>query len=146
VLDDYGGTDMYQLPPARLKILQGQDRLQCLRLSGRGLYRWYAGCCNTPIGNIVSPGLPVVGLIHSFIADPARVDEALGAVMSHVNIKSARRRLPEELTRRSSLPKYFLRIVGKMLLWKLTGQGRPSPFFDDAGNPVCEPKVLRPRA
>ncbi|MCB1917696.1 MAG: hypothetical protein KDG52_18535 [Rhodocyclaceae bacterium] len=145
VLDAYGGTDIYQLPPSRLKVLQGQDRVHCLRLTEKGLYRWYAGCCNTPIGNTLSAGVPVVGLIHSFIADPTRADPTLGPVMAHVHVKSARRRLPEEITRHASLSRYVVRIVGRMLIWKLTGQGRPSPFFDATGHPVSAPRIVAPR-
>lgn len=142
VLDAFGGTDIYQLPPARLRILQGQERLQNLRLTETGLYRWYAGCCNTPIGNVVSYRVPVVGLIHSFIADAGRADEVLGPVRSHVHLGSATRPLPDGITRHSSLPRYVVHIVGKMLRWKLTGQGSPSPFFDRAGKPLAEPTIL----
>ena len=36
VLDAQGGTDIYQLPPARLQIHQGHDQIRCLRLSSKG--------------------------------------------------------------------------------------------------------------
>ena len=145
VLDEYGGTDIYQLPPARVAIRQGQEQLRCLRLTEKGLFRWYAGCCNTPIGNTVSAGIPVVGLIHSFIADPATAQARLGPVKAYVNTGSAIGTLPAPVTHKSSMLGYVLKLVRKMLVWKLTGQGRPSPFFDDAGRPVCEPKILHPR-
>ncbi len=142
VLDEHGGTDIYQLPPARVEIRQGQDQLRCLRLTEKGLFRWYAGCCNTPIANTVSAGIPVVGLIHGFVADPAVAHARLGPVRAYVNTGSAIGPLPESITRKSSTLRYVLKIVRKMLVWKLTGQGRPSPFFDDKGHPVSEPKIL----
>ncbi|QID18433.1 hypothetical protein G3580_12810 [Nitrogeniibacter mangrovi] len=143
VLDACGGTDIYQLPPARLRLDQGQDRVRCLRLSAKGLYRWYAGCCNTPIGNTVSRGIPVVGLIHAFIADPA-AETTLGPVRAYVNTQSATGALPEAIARQSSLFPYVVKIVRKMLVWKLTGQGRPSPFFDPDGKPLSTPQIVAP--
>ena len=52
VLDGYGGTEVLQLSQGRLRLERGSDRLACLRLTPRGLLRWYAGCCDTPIGNV----------------------------------------------------------------------------------------------
>jgi len=66
-LDAFGGTDIYQAPASSIAIDRGQDRLRSMRLSEKGLIRWYAGCCNTPIGNTVNARLPFVGLIHTFI-------------------------------------------------------------------------------
>ena len=66
-LDAAGGTRIYQLPPANVQITGGQENLACLRLKEKGLIRWYAKCCNTPIGNTVSKSMPFIGLIHTFI-------------------------------------------------------------------------------
>ncbi|HEY0134646.1 MAG TPA: DUF6151 family protein, partial [Nannocystis sp.] len=66
VMNEQGGTDIYQMAPGRLKITAGVDALRCVRLSEKGLYRWYCGECRTPIGN-TKPPVPFVGLIHSFM-------------------------------------------------------------------------------
>ena len=71
MLDAAGGTDIFQMPTGRLKLTAGADALRCLRLSGKGILRWYADCCRTPIGNTVGPRVPVVGLIHSFMRGEA---------------------------------------------------------------------------
>jgi len=42
-------TDNIPMPRSRLQIQQGLEQIRCLRLSEKGLYRWYAGCGNTPI-------------------------------------------------------------------------------------------------
>ena len=68
VLDPAGGTDIFQMPPGRVKLTAGADALRCLRLSDKGVLRWYSDCCRTPIGNTApSPRFPVIALIHSFI-------------------------------------------------------------------------------
>src|ERR1700759_4852191 len=46
LLDDHGGSDIVQVAPASLTFVQGQDRIKGLRLKPKGLYRWYASCCN----------------------------------------------------------------------------------------------------
>jgi hypothetical protein len=37
VLDPAGGTDIFQMPPARVKLVAGTDAMRCLRLSNKGL-------------------------------------------------------------------------------------------------------------
>ena len=47
VLDPSGGTDIFQMPPGRVKFTAGTDAMRCLRLL---VLRWYADCCRTPRG------------------------------------------------------------------------------------------------
>ncbi|WP_232313432.1 DUF6151 family protein [Enterovibrio coralii] len=63
-LDEWGGTEVFQVAPAKIKILTGADQLKCVRLKPKGIYRYYAKCCRTPIANTISyktafAGLPV---------------------------------------------------------------------------------------
>jgi hypothetical protein len=45
--------------PAHVKLGAGTDALRCLRLSDKGVLRWYTDCCRTPIGNTAaSPRFP----------------------------------------------------------------------------------------
>jgi uncharacterized protein DUF6151 len=67
VLDAAGGTDIFQMPPGRVNLTAGMDAVRCLRLSNRGVYRWYTDCCRTPIGNIAGPRVPLIGVIHCFM-------------------------------------------------------------------------------
>ena len=96
VLDAWGGTDIYQTAPARLRITQGQDELRALRLNPKGLVRWYTACCKTPVGNMMAtPRSPFVGVISRFIAlDAEARDKAVGPVTSHVMGSLRQRRLP----------------------------------------------------
>src|SRR5215510_12810025 len=50
VLNPAGGTDIVQMPAARVRLTEGTDAMRCLRLSNKVL-RWYTECCRTPIGN-----------------------------------------------------------------------------------------------
>ncbi|MCY7296764.1 DUF6151 family protein [Alteromonas sp. a30] len=140
VLDEFGGTDIYQASPARVKIEKGQEHVSCLRLTEQGLYRWYAGCCNTPIANTLSPDKPFVGLIHSFIADTDK-EAKLGQPQARANLRGATARIPDSMKLPLSERRYVWRILSRILWWKLSGQGKPNPFFKD-DKPVVAPKIL----
>jgi hypothetical protein len=142
VLDANGGTDIFQLSPARLEFTQGVDRVACMRLTPKGLARWYASCCNTPIGNtMATPGVPFVGLIRAFIPEPA--SGALGPIRSRTFRKFAigdRDAIPPD---NQPLWRMFLRVMGLVLGWRLRGDHKRSPFFDAAtGAPIAAPRVL----
>jgi len=40
VLDAASGTDIFQMPPGRVKLTAGTDAVRCLGLS-RKVFRWY---------------------------------------------------------------------------------------------------------
>ena len=67
VLDEHGGTEIMQMAPSCLKIEGGRDQLACVRFSEKGPFRWYAACCNTPLGNTGDAGLPFLGVIHNVV-------------------------------------------------------------------------------
>src|SRR3954452_9059719 len=51
LLDAKGGSDIVQMAPAAVSFTQGRQHIVGLRLKPNGLYRWYANCCKTPVGN-----------------------------------------------------------------------------------------------
>ena len=51
ILDKLGGTNILQTIPKNVTFTEGTENLACMRLTPNGLLRWYAACCNTPIGN-----------------------------------------------------------------------------------------------
>src|SRR6476469_6142214 len=55
LLNAKGGSDIVQVAPAAVSFTQGQQHVVGLRLKPNGLYRWYAKCCDTPVGNTMSP-------------------------------------------------------------------------------------------
>ena len=124
----------------------GVEALACMRLSDKGMHRWYCRECKTPVGNTMGPKVPFVGLIHNFLDLPteAERDVVLGPVRAHILTKFAPGGpLPEE-TRWATFR--MLARAGRLLAtWWLTGAGSPSPFF--AGTPPAPrvvPEVLAP--
>jgi Family of unknown function (DUF6151) len=147
VFDPAGGTDIFHMPPARVKLTAGKDGLRCLRLSNKVL-RWYTECCRTPVANTpASPGFPVIGMVHCFMdheADGRSRDEVLGPSLCRIYDNSAVGPLPPNAPGPLSA-RIFARRASKLLGWWVRGLGRPTPFFDDRTKAPCAmPRVLAP--
>jgi len=131
LLDTHGGTDIVQVAPASLTFLQGQDKIAGLRLSPKGLYRWYARCCNTPVGNTVSTSIPFVGLVtQSFAGDRQTPDQLFGQPVGAILGKYAVGEVPKQV--RGVSFGLVLRTLRLILSWRLGGKTWPHPFFDQA--------------
>lgn len=143
VVDADGGTEVVASLPRHVRFTAGTDALACLSLSGRGLLRWYASCCNTPIGNTPrNPKVPYVSLIHAcFEGGSPAIEATLGARRIAVNTQSARHPV------RSTPFATAARVVGLMgaaVSDRLRGMHGPNPFFADTGAPVRPVRVLSP--
>ncbi|KUF11879.1 DUF6151 family protein [Pseudoponticoccus marisrubri] len=132
MLDAHGGTELFQIAPENLRLTDGVDHLSVLRLSDKGLLRWYAGCCGTPIANTLpGPGLPFAGMVlpreaPGFGPITARTGTAAtgGAVKARGGLRAG------------------LSLMVRALRSRLTGGHRRTPFFGPDGAPVRHPKVL----
>jgi len=142
VLDANGGTDIFQLSQARLEFTHGLDRVEWLQLSSKGTARWYASCCNTPIGNTLpTMGVPFVGVIRAFVREPA--GDALGPVRARVFREFAVGDVAAIPPDNQSRWTMFLRLAALIIWWRLRGDHKRSPFFDAAsGAPLKPPRIL----
>jgi hypothetical protein len=147
ILDPSGGTDIFQMSPARLEISAGRENLACMQLRpGSNTVRWYASCCRTPIGNTPAEHrVPFVGVIHSCMdleATGFSADEVLGPVRGSVFPRHARgdqTRLPRKLSAFQ-----ILRLVRMILAARLRRDQRRSAFFHPSGELKVTPRVLTP--
>jgi len=145
VLDAAGGTDIFQMPPWRVRLTTGTDAMRCLQLSNKVL-RWYTACCHTPIANTAaSPRFPVIGVIHSFMdhtgSNRSR-DEVLGPPLCRIHEGSAVGPLAPSAPSPPSLSA-FGRRAAMMLGWWVRGLGQRTPFFDDRTKaPRAVPRTL----
>lgn len=139
VLDAQGGSDIVQLAPHRIKITQGASHLAVMRLSGKGMLRWYAACCRTPVGNtMTSRNMPFTGLLAQCL-DTAPLEAAFGPVRGSVNTASA---VGEPKPRAFGMAGSLLRILGMVAGSRLSGRHKNTPFFTASGAPAAEPTVL----
>jgi hypothetical protein len=140
LLDAHGGSDIVQVAPASLTFHQGADRITGVRLTPKGLYRWYSACCKTPLGNHVGPGIPFVGIAGlASQVDSARREDVLGpATLFHG--KFAVGEPPAGSTRVSvRMIARFLRLA---LGWRFGGRGWPHPFLDRATGAPMRPLTV----
>lgn len=140
-MDEHGGTDIVPMSPAGVRITAGLERVACVSLSEKGILRWYASCCRTPVGNTPrDPKLAYAGMVTScFDAAPGAVDAALGP-RDRIVLNAGSATGPV----RSTPFRFFagvLRIVGNMLAARIRRQP-PTLFFDPEGRPIRTPQVL----
>lgn len=115
-----------------------------MSLTSKGLLRWYATCCKTPIANTPRNfKIAHVGVIHACIdGGPNAMAQSFGPVRLRVHTKSANR------TNGTVEPnKNLVGIAGRHLAplvrRRVKGEFRQTPFFDkDDGLPVKPPHVL----
>jgi len=144
ILDDRGGTEVIQVLPGNVTFTEGIENLACMRLTAKGLLRWYAACCNTPIGNTLDNfKISFVGLVHTCLETSGRpLQESFGPIRAWVNTKGAK-----------ATPKPKAVGMGTTILWflanvmraRIDGRYRQTPFFFvDKGTPIAAPRVLSP--
>ncbi|HZH44457.1 MAG TPA: DUF6151 family protein [Lysobacter sp.] len=141
VLDAAGGTDVVPAAPAAVRFTQGSEQVVCMSLSPKGILRWYAACCRTPLGNTPrDPKVPYVGLVTACFGAPSQAVDATFGPRDRIVLNTQSATAPVRAT-----PLGFalggLRIVAGILGAKLRRE-RVSPFFDASGRALREPEVI----
>lgn len=141
LLDENAGTEVIPAFPADIKLIQGKDLVKCVRLSPKGMFRFYTACCNTPIAN-TDPIRPWAGILHRMytVKDPEFLEKALGPVRSSIMGMYAKGTPPAGTPQKFNL-KALVTVLPFILKGKLLGKAKPSPFFDN-GEPIAIPKIL----
>jgi hypothetical protein len=142
ILDEMGGTDVVATLPKYVTFTQGTEALACMSLTEKGMLRWYARCCNTPIGNTPRDHkVSYVGLVHTCLKDPSTtLDSSFGPVRMRVNRKNAKGR-PKSMPMSTIVS--VMRFMISLVRARLDGSYKVTPFFvPDRGIPVVAPKVL----
>lgn len=143
ILDAYGGTDVFQMSTAQVEIRDGVEFLACVRLTPNGVLRWYADCCKTPVGNTLpTHHLPFVGLIHLCIAvGKESLDKMIGPVRAGVHGRYARGDRAEIKAHDKVSFLLLIRIIRKLIWWRMRRDHRRTPFFDENGAPTVAPRM-----
>jgi hypothetical protein len=140
IVDEWGGTDVFQSYPASVKLTAGLEHLRCLRLSDKGLMRWHSACCQTPIGNTMAKArVPFVGIVHTFVDHREHPrDAVLGPA-----VRTQPQQAPRPPPNASRAPVgVIVRAAWFLARGWMKGAHAPSPFFDATGTPVVTPRVL----
>lgn len=139
ILDEQGGTELVQVAQHRLIFSQGKEHVAAVRLSEKGMLRWYAACCSTPIGNTMPDRKPsFIGIVHSSL-DRAHMDRDFGEKVARVNTASA---TSEPKPKAEGLPGAIVRLLWIAFSDWISGNYKKAELFDEHGAPIVRPKVL----
>jgi Family of unknown function (DUF6151) len=142
VLDEHAGTAIVATLPGHVHFSRGLDALACMSLSDRGMLRWYASCCKTPIANTPRDfKTPYVGLIENCLASTSpSLEQSFGPVRMVLNTNSAKGSVKS--TPMANLVS-LLGIMKSVIGARLRGAYKRNPFFGaEAGTPVARPREL----
>lgn len=130
-----GPVDLLQLSPTAVSFTKGAEHLRLMRLGPKGLFRWYAGCCGTPMFNtLAKQGLPFAGLSTARLRTP----EVAGKMRTHAFMP----RTGKPLRTKGAAPMVYA-LIRRMLSDRLSGRWKSTPFFDiETGAPVATPEVI----
>ena len=132
ILDEHGGSELFQTYPDLMKITEGQDKICGVQLSHKGLYRWHTTCCNMPLANTMnSSKIPFVGVsvkLMRFANEQEKV-ETLGPVTMKAFGKYSTGEMPKDAHIRFPIS-YMPKILGFMIKGILRKKNNPSPFFN----------------
>lgn len=137
-LDEQGGTDLFQSQPHRVRITSGAERLGVLQLNKKGLYRWYATCCDTPLCNTL--GTPKMAFASFLTANMKGDLSRLGPVLFQHKPDHA---LSPVAPNSGPMWRFALRAMRMMLAERLSGRWKQTPFFDaHTGRSIVRPRIL----
>ena len=146
VMNARGGTDIIQTWPARVRLDVAGPPLARMKLSEKGLNRWYAACCRTPVANTMSSArLPFTGLMRQVVdADDAQINAIFGATHG-IQGRYAIGGCPPDADASASFG-VIARSVSTLARGAWSGAHQPSPFFGADGQPSLPALVLDPEA
>lgn len=132
---DPDGVPLVQTSPEAISFTQGAEHLRVMRLSSKGILRWYAGCCGTPIANTLArPKLPFVGMKRDLFQDP----DMFGKIRVKAFLP-----VPGKPPRTKGAFTMVMGIFRRMGSALISGRWRETPFFDiETGAPIQPPKIL----
>lgn len=142
ILDEHGGTDVIPTTPGTVVITQGLDSLACMRLSVKGLLRWYAKCCNTPIGNMSSNHkMAYIGLVHNCLEyGGVSVEQSFGPIRLRVKTQSAH---GDVKLKSKGVFGTVVKFMAILLRERINGAYNKTQFFNvETGRPIVAPHVL----
>jgi hypothetical protein len=129
------GITVYQTTPDKTSFEAGQDQLAVFSFGPKNLLRWQAGCCGTLLFNTLrSPKASFTALRAERVSDKA----VLGPVRS-------RGFIPKEngKHRHEGIRPLILGMLWRLLVGRITGRWKQTPFFDVATlEPVAKIQVL----
>lgn len=141
LLDAAGGSDIVPMAPDGVRFTAGQEHLACMSLGPRGLLRWYAACCHTPLANVPrDPKFFYLGLPVACLDAPETAVSAAFGPGGRVALSTESATAPVTPTRWALLGG-IVKIVANVVGARLRGR-RNGLLFAEDGAPIRPVQVL----
>ncbi|MCZ4353327.1 DUF6151 family protein [Roseovarius aestuarii] len=141
VLTPAGGTNIWHTVPNHIGDIAGAGHLSILRLSPRGMFRWHAGCCGTPLINTFpNLALPFAGVVLRQ-SELDSVAPVTGPVTCHYSTVGALRGAGAP-AQDSGVPRAIIGIGSRMLRALVSAKSRRNPLRSDDGSPIAPKRVV----
>ncbi|MCG7519020.1 DUF6151 family protein [Ruegeria sp. Ofav3-42] len=127
--------EILQTLPEDIIFDSGAEHLALMQLSPNGMLRWYAGCCNAPLGTTTrTPKFPFVGFIVKRIPDPS----GLGPITTRGFVPKGNGKQSHE-----KIGSAIYGLLTRVAKSRLSGSWKNTPFFDPGtAEPVAKPVIL----
>lgn len=130
ILDEFGGSDLYQVAPDAARFLNGADKVAWTKMTDKGPARWFTTCCHTPLANTLpTRAIPFLTLQTAYLSEK----DALPPIEIRGFRKFATGRVPDTKYGHGRLLREF---AVRALKSRLSGGWRRNPLFDDDGRPI----------
>ena len=143
ILDAHGGSELLQTYPQYMEITEGKEKIACMQLKVKGIFRWYTSCCDMPLANTMnSAKVPFVGVpvkLMKFSSEQEKL-EKLGPVIMKAFGKYSIGEMPKDAHERFPLS-FMPKIMGFMIKGLINKRNSPSPFFNGK-EPVTKVNTL----
>jgi len=131
ILDEFGGSDLYQVAPEAAQFVKGADKIAWTKMTDKGPARWFTKCCHTPLANtLTTRSIPFLTLQTAYLSGK----EALAPIEMRLFRKFATGYVPKTKYGQGRLLREF---AVRSIRSRLSGGWRRSPLFDDAGKPIA---------
>ena len=145
LLNENGGTELYQTTPNKVTLNSGQEHVKLLKLTPKGAERFYASCCNTPIANNLSATMAFVGVptaVLDFDSVQTSSDQMIGEVTDFCMAKYGYGDIPKNAS--NGFPLLLtLKIMKQLLLGKLTKSYKPNAFYNvETQEPLAKRELI----
>ncbi len=126
---------VFQIAPEHIEIDQGAEHLAVMQLGPKGVYRWYAKCCKSPLANTLqTPKFPFASVIAKRVANPSN----LGPVTSRSFVPK-----PGGKSSHERFASAVFGVLKRAAKSRFSGGWKKTPFFDGStGEPVSKPTLI----
>ena len=137
-MDEHGGIEIVQVASGNVSLSKGLGNVKALRLTKRGVIRFYAGCCGTPLFSTApAESWPVSGMPVAVLDADAAARERVFGPIEFVPFKSG---MLGTAPKRKGVLRQMARVLGQMKAAKRMGRAG-SPVWKD-GRPIVEPVLI----